>query len=152
MKRIISLCVFLCAFIAFSAFAQQNKVVVVPLFSSQKVAKSGETFAGQLNYHQQGGGTSTFGVAGASFPKPLPAGTARPTLEVLTTTSANCPGIGQAASGYLCVYTYNTSNFNRLTYGGSSTGENRLYGFSFDVWFDNVNQGWVMSSWAYTVP
>ncbi len=153
MSKIISLCVFLCAFAVAPVYAQEHKVVVVPLNSSQKIARSGETFAGQLSYYHQAGSTSSFGVAGASFPKPLPIGTEIPILEGLVSTSANCPGIGQAKPGYLCVYTYHTNNFDFLSYSGGSTGENRLYGFSLDIFFtSSSSQGWVLSSWAYTVP
>jgi len=37
MKKIVALCIFACAFVAVSAFAQQNKVVVVPLGSASKM-------------------------------------------------------------------------------------------------------------------
>lgn len=153
MKKIVVFCILAIAFSVVSAFAQ-NKVVVVPLSSPQKVARSGQTFTGQLALQQEGGGTAGFGVVGASYPFPLPEGTATPALEVTpsTTPTANCPGYGEAASGVLCIYTYNTSNFdNALTSGGFS-GDNKLYGFSIDVFFNNTNSGWFLASWAYTVP
>lgn len=41
MKKIVALCIFSCAFIAISAFAQQDKVVVIPLNST---SVTGSTF------------------------------------------------------------------------------------------------------------
>lgn len=153
MKKIVVLCILAMVFGAVSAFAQ-NKVVVVPLSSSQKVAKSGQTFTGQLALMQEGGGTAAFGVVGASYPFPLPAGTATPTLEVTpsSTPTANCPGYGQAASGVLCIYTYNVLNFSFASTSGGFSGNNKLYGFSLDVFFNDTNYGWFLASWAYTVP
>ena len=111
MKKTIVFSTLVFAFVAVTAFAQQNKVVVVPLSSSQKVAKSGQTFSGQLTSMQEGGGTATYSLSGGSYPFPLPAGTPAPTLEVTlsTTPTANCPGFGQAASGILCIYIYKTN-------------------------------------------
>jgi hypothetical protein len=40
MKKVIVLCTFVCAFVAASAFAQQNRVVVVPLGSSAKLGSA----------------------------------------------------------------------------------------------------------------
>ncbi len=142
----------LLSLVSATAVMAEDKVVVVPLGSRQLVAKSGQTLRGQLDCFQQRGGESDFGVAGASYPLPLPSGTSRPILEVTSTTSTHCQGIGQAAPGYLCVYTYNTSNLNKLQHSGLSNGDNRLYGFSLDVFFNNTDQGWLLSSWAYTIP
>lgn len=46
MKKVIILCIFMCAFVTVSAFAQQNKVVVVPLSSSSKTQKTIITYNG----------------------------------------------------------------------------------------------------------
>lgn len=100
---------------------------------------------------------STFTLAQASYPVPLPAIVADPTLEFLasgTPPTATCPGIGQATSGRLCVYSYNQDNIGVVSFGGSFTGPNaKLYGFSLDV-FGAVaaSPGFLQANWAYQIP
>ena len=137
---------------AVSAFAQQTKVVVIPLSSSQKVAKAGQTFAGNVSGDKDAGGT-LYSYVSLSFPFPLPAGTATPILECLTATSANCPGIGQASPGYLCVYQTADSNLNRCFELSGANGDNKLYGYTLGLQFTNTTAfGYLIGSWAYQVP
>lgn len=113
-----------------------------------------EVYSGQLEGRYPA--DSSFMLVGDSYPQPLPPGTDRPTIERVTppTFTANCPAIGEAATaGVLCVYEYNTSNINRINHSGGSTGENRLYGFAFDVFPSNsANSGYYLANWAYRVP
>jgi hypothetical protein len=113
-----------------------------------------QVYTGQLTVRYPA--NTGFVLAGDSFPRPLPAGTARPTLERITppTFSANCPAIGRSATaGVLCVYEYITSNIGNVSYSGGSTGDNRLYGFSFDVGpSTSTSPGYYLASWAYRVP
>lgn len=70
------------------------------------------------------------------------------------TTDANCPGDGQAARGYLCVYTYSTTNV-------ASGSVNTYYlGYGADTWGAEVfvtdgtlsHQVQAVGDWAVTAP
>ncbi len=131
----------------------QNKVVVVPLGESEsKIARTGQTLAGQIAVTYAP--NSTVAVVPISFPKPLPASTGEPTLEyVFNTTSDNCPGIGSSSPGVLCVYGYFESNLLTITGNVGGDGANRLYGYSFSmVPSDPRSNGFMLASWAYRVP
>lgn len=118
----------------------------------RKSGQSGQTLTGQLSQRYVGG-SGGFTVTGASYPVPLPPSTPVPTLEFTTTTSATCPGIGQAPAGRLCIYGYNTSNVASVTTSGGFGGLNRLYGFSVDVFATTAaNAGFMIASWAYQIP
>jgi hypothetical protein len=145
-----------------SAFAQENKVAVIPLLTTQKAAKSGQTFAGQLDAFVSDDAGDNWTLAGASYALPLPAGTSSPIVEYLNlfddpnSTTTTCPGIGQATPGRLCIYIYQEINFSYIAESAQSSGVNRLYGFSVDVHFDpsvgTTSRGYLLSSWAYKVP
>jgi hypothetical protein len=116
-------------------------------------ARSGQVFSGQLaNVHPV---NSSFLLVAGSYPLPLPAGTAQPTLEYRAggTPSATCPGVGQATSGRLCIYGFNTSNITGVSFGGGLTAASRIFGFSLDV-FPTIaaNEGFFIANWAYQVP
>lgn len=119
----------------------------------QRVAASGQVLTGQLSarYVANSGG---FVVAGASYPVPLPNGTAAPTLEYVAgvTPTATCPGVGQSTAGRLCVYGYNLSNVTSVTTSGGFNADNSLHGFSLDVFFNAASAGYILASWAYQVP
>lgn len=115
----------------------------------QRQIVSGQTVSGQVSAQYVPGLDSV--VAGASFPAVLPAGTARPLLEVVNGTSATCPGIGQAAAGRLCVYRYNSANINSIEYGANSNNENRRFGFSLNIApVVKTDPGYLQATWAYT--
>lgn len=100
---------------------------------------------------------STFTLAQASYPVPLPATVPDPTLEFLAfgaAPTATCPGIGQATSGRLCVYSYNQDNIGVVSFEGSFTGPNaKLHGFSLDVFgAAAASPGYLQANWAYRIP
>jgi hypothetical protein len=83
----------------------------------------------------------------------LPASTPTPQLVYTTSTTSQCPGFGQAASGVLCVYGYNVGNIKEVGLAGGREGGNRLFGFELVVVpTENKKVGFVMASWAYRVP
>jgi hypothetical protein len=120
-----------------------------------RTGQSGQTLSGQIAARYVA--ASSFTLAQASYPVPLPATVADPTLEFLPapgTPTTTCPGIGQATSGRLCVYSYNESNIGVVNFGGSFLGANaKLYGFSLDV-FPTIagNPGFLQANWAYQIP
>lgn len=101
------------------------------------------------------GDTSTnFAVQGFAFPQPLAAALDGAHVAWLNgTTTTNCPGVGQAASGWLCVYAKVSVNLSQdnghavnshLGQGGADT-----YGFMlfFDV---TSTSGFSYGSWTVT--
>jgi len=122
----------------------------------QKTAKSGDILSGQLS--QRYVANSSFTIAGASYPVPLPSGVATPTLVYTTSTTPDCPGIGTVATaGTLCVYGYNVSNVQAVSMsggpGGGAQGENKRFGFSVDIDPTTAaSAGYFLASWAYKVP
>jgi hypothetical protein len=121
----------------------------------KKVAQSGETLTGEVAVRFPA--NTGFDIVSGSYGSRLPEGTPTPTLDILSSSSptASCPGIGQSTSGRLCVYVYNSSNFNQsyeFLVGGSS-GSNRLYGWSMEVEISSdASAGFMAASWAYMVP
>ena len=117
------------------------------------VAQSGQVMSGSLSTLHPA--NASFILVNGSYPVPLPVGTATPTLEFRpgATTSATCPGIGQATAGRLCVYGYNTSNIASVSFGGSVSGASPRFGFSLDVFPTTVaSEGFILANWAYRVP
>lgn len=114
-------------------------------------ARSGQVFSGILagKYVANSG----FFLVGDSYPLPLPAGTAVPTVEYLPSgVSATCPGSGRASAGRLCVYGFNTQNIGTVGLSGVFA-PNTLYGFSLDVFPTTTGiAGYLLANWAYQVP
>ena len=117
-----------------------------------RTAQSGQTLSGQLAARYVA--NSAFTLAESTYPVPLPLATATPTLEYVPgAATATCPGIGQASAGLLCVYGYNTSNIGSVSFGGSVSGNSKIYGFSLDVFpTDGTAAGFLLANWAYRVP
>ena len=66
-------------------------------------------------------------------------------------TSPNCPGIGRAAPGYLCVYTTGSSanlSFLNVYTGGGTVGADP-YGFLLEFW-TNAPSADALGSWTVT--
>jgi hypothetical protein len=117
----------------------------------RKTAQSGDVLAGQLSLKYIA--NSGFAVAGAGYPVPLPAGVATPTVAWATSTTVQCPGIGQSTAGVLCVYDYASQNINSVNSSTGSGGENKRFGFSADVFPVTASDpGQLIASWAYQVP
>jgi hypothetical protein len=136
----------------FAFFANTPGLPPRPAFGPA-VAQSGQVFSGHLSAVR--GATTSFSLVHGSYPVPLPVGVAAPVLEyrAASTTSANCPGIGQAASGYLCIYAFNASNTSNATFGGGNTAASRRFGFSLDVFPTSSGaEGYIIANWAYRVP
>ena len=132
--------------------AAHNKVVVIPMAGDTAFqVRPGQVLTGQITHRFPA--NISFFLVGGSYAAPLPPGTPRPTLVYTTSTTAECPGIGTASSGYLCVYEYLSANVSSFLYSGASLDENRLYGFSLDVFpTNNSSSGFLIASWAYKVP
>jgi len=147
-------CCLLLFFNSGTALAQNNnKVVVIPLGETQsKIARSGQTFTGQLAVTYAP--NSTLGLSPLSFPVPLPDSTPTPTLEyVFNTTSDNCPQIGSSSPGVMCIYGYFETNIASVTATTGEDGLNRLHGYTLGVFPTNSTlQGFLIASWAYEVP
>ena len=117
----------------------------------RKTAQSGDVLAGQLSVKYVA--DSGFLVTGGSYAVPLPAGVATPTVVWATSTSVQCPGIGQATAGVLCVYDYASQNISSVNSSTGAVGENRRFGFSVDVYPATASSaGHLIASWAYQVP
>jgi hypothetical protein len=127
MKEIIVLCIFTCAFVAVSAFAQQNKVVVVPM--------ANKSAAGDDKQIQFNDGGPTAGAANFYYDKAtgfIGINNSAPTIEMeLVQTSAfdNQPsGFGLNWSGNIWKIFHSGSHFSfanngvRLAYVSSGTG------------------------------
>lgn len=116
-------------------------------------AASGQVMSGQISEHYAA--NEGFWLGSGTFQNALPPGTPIPTLEYRpgTTTSATCPGIGQATAGRLCVYGYNTSNFSSMSYGGNISGGSHRFGFGLDLFpTASGSNGYIIANWAYRVP
>ena len=75
-----------------------------------KVAKSGDTLTGMVT--EISAPRQSTGVVGNSWGAVLPAGVAEPTYDFVTSPNTQCPGVGQATAGRLCVYVISQLNRN----------------------------------------
>jgi hypothetical protein len=120
-----------------------------------KVAKSGDTLTGMVT--EIGARGESAGVVGDSWGAILPAGVAEPTYDFVTSTNTQCPGVGQATAGRLCVYVISQLNRNdgyEHVFGDVWNATNRRYGWAFELeWTPPTDGfGWLNASWAYQVP
>jgi hypothetical protein len=121
----------------------------------KKLAQSGETLTGEVGIRFPA--NIGFAIVSGSYSSRLPEGTPTPTLDIVSASSptSDCPGLGQSTSGRLCVYVYNSSNFNQSyeSLVGGSSGTNSLYGWSMEVEItSDASPGYMAASWAYMVP
>jgi hypothetical protein len=119
----------------------------------QTTARHGQVLVGAFSVRYPA--NAGFVIAAASYPVPLPAGTPNPMYHYVDGTSdGTCPGIGQAPSGTLCLYGYNTNNLHFTNEsGGADQDPQRLYGWSFDGNATTASSdGYIIGSWAYMVP
>ena len=121
-----------------------------------KVAKSGDTLTGMVT--EIGARGESAGVVGDSWGAVLPAGVAEPTYDFVTSPNTQCPGVGQATAGRLCVYVISQLNRNdgyEHVFGDVWNATNRRYGWAFELeWIPPTETGfgWLNASWAYQVP
>lgn len=128
----------------------QNKVVVIPLAGDTAYqVKSGQVLTGSISAYDSGGESQVIAV---SFASPLPEGTPVPQIVYADPVSLFCPGVGEAATGYFCLYppfsigvVYPISSFSNYV------PVNR-YGIWFKVDPDTTNGDMeLVASWAYKV-
>ena len=120
-----------------------------------KVAKSGDTLTGMVT--EISAPRQSTGVVGDTWGAVLPAGVAEPTYDFVTSPNTQCPGVGQATAGRLCVYVISQLNRNdgyEHVFGDVWNATNRRWlGFRARVDSAHGNGiGWLNASWAYQVP
>ena len=121
-----------------------------------KVARSGDTLSGAVTTVGAPGQSS--GFVGDSWGAVLPEGVAEPTFDFVTTPDTQCPGVGQATAGRLCIYVISENNRNdgyAYVVGDWWNATNRRYGWAFELeWLTPTPGafGWLSASWAYQVP
>ena len=125
-----------------------------------ETAQTGDVMRGSFSARYVPHTPNPFFLVADSFPSRLKLNTPEPTLEYVDVSGGapftqNCPGMGRAATGILCVYGYNTENLSTgspVTPSGGSSDNNRYFGFSLDVFpEDAAAPGWIIASWAYKV-
>ena len=116
-------------------------------------ARSGDVYSGELSLWLAAAEAGA--ITGDTFPRPLPATVATPTVDYrpVATADASCPGIGTAAvAGVICIYAYQSTNVASVIASGGAAGTNRRYGFSVDVARSGGSSGYLLANWAYKVP
>lgn len=124
-----------------------------------QTALTGDVMSGSLSARYVPHTPNPFFLVADSFPSRLKVNTPQPTLEYVDVDggapfTTNCPGFGRAATGILCVYGYNISNLQTspVSPSGGSSGNNRYFGFSLDVFADvDTDPAYIIASWAYKV-
>jgi hypothetical protein len=117
----------------------------------QRLAQPGEVLTGQIS--ERYAPNDGFLVVNGSYRSPLPPATPTPTLVYTESSTPQCPEMGKASPGVLCVYGYNVDNVDSVGTSGQFTEENRRYGFSLDVEpVTSASEGYILASWAYQVP
>jgi hypothetical protein len=115
--------------------------------------QSGETITGFVAIENAAAGGSDFFGAAAAFPI-LPQISIPEKLRIMVTGSSapNCPGKGQAAPGYLCVYQVQTQDAKEpnIYPEAGLKSEAATYGFLLQV--ESETSGTVLygADWAYT--
>lgn len=124
-------------------------------FTADTTLASGKTLTGQWDAWGAGAGYNGDAV---TYRLPLATTPAASTGHYITAgTTANCPGIGQAAPGHLCVYqsTASGSSFGEI-YAVEPTGIGHDRGSKdgFQIYFSNGGTGanYAYGSWAMTAP
>ena len=103
-----------------------------------------------------GVGPSSFGYMGLTITYPRPLATAispANIIDVHGTSGTHCPGIGQADSGYLCLYDTDTSGTTGTVFysnTGPDTGVGKLGVVLY--WTVTAGDAYVGGSWAVTAP
>ena len=108
-----------------------------------KVAKSGDTLTGMVT--EISAPRQSTGVVGDGWGAVLPAGVAEPTYDFVTSPNTQCPGVGQATAGRLCVYVISQINRNdgyEHVFGNVWNATNRRYGWAFELeWIPPTETG-----------
>ena len=123
--------------------------------TSQTPLASGQSESGAFAMGSSGG-TSGFASTGVSFAQPLAAPIANEHVihNPTSTTSTNCPGKGQAARGFVCLYEAENTGFTYFgAFGFAGEGENnaaQTYGFA--LYYSVSAAGFVDGTWTVTAP
>jgi hypothetical protein len=115
---------------------------------------SGQTESG--DYAVAGSVSGDHMVEGVQFAIPLaaPLDSSHVEFRPFGTTSANCPGVGQATAGYLCVY---ESDFAHRSVVSDSVSDHLIYAgadaYGFIIWLVAADvDGWSTGSWTVKAP
>ncbi len=122
--------------------------------TTQTPLASGQSESG---WFAVGDGDSTKGFVGEgiTFSQPLsaPLPEERVIFNTIGATSPTCPGIGQAARGFVCLYPVEGEN---MTFNGafdSKLNHNAADRFGFALYFNAVlAEGFIDGSWTVTAP
>jgi hypothetical protein len=126
--------------------------------AAQPVLRSGQTLRGHFLAAASTDGSSGYSGDAITFPRALPASFDPTHVEHLSagdSPTANCPGIGQAAPGWACVYT-GQSNLSTLCciYGdGFDYNSPQVGRYGFRIYWSVVGDApYVDGVWAVTAP
>lgn len=115
---------------------------------------SGQTESG--DYAVAGSVSGDHMVEGVQFAIPLaaPLDSSHVEFRPFGTTSANCPGVGQATAGYLCVY---ESDFDHRSVVSDSVSNHLINAgadaYGFIIWLVAADlDGWSTGSWTVKAP
>ena len=116
-------------------------------YSVNATLPSGENESGV--YAALGSGTGVYYGEGVTFRIPLNASLPDTNYSFIAeggSYTANCPGPGQAAPGFLCVYEryYNTRTFGDIA--DPTTAASGVNALGFLIWFTSTAAG---NSWSY---
>ena len=102
-----------------------------------------------------GDSTTGFVGEGISFSQPLsaPLPTGRVVFNIIGGTSPNCPGVGQAARGFVCLYPAEGEGMTFDIALDFNLNTNAADRFGFALYFNAVlTKGFVDGSWTVTAP
>jgi hypothetical protein len=122
--------------------------------TTQTPLASGQSESG---WYAVGDGDSTTGFVGTgiTFSQPLsaPIPEGKVIFNNIGATSASCPGFGQAARGFVCIY---TAEAEGMTFNGAfdfNINSNAADRFGFALYFNAVlTKGFSDGSWTVTAP
>jgi hypothetical protein len=124
-------------------------------FYAPQTLQSGQSESGTYAV-AAGNSTSGFANEGIAFPHPLAAALDGSHVAFLNgTTTTNCPGVGQAAAGYLCVYASAVSNLgpDNGRFVNTHAGQGGADAYGFMVFFDvTAASAYSYGSWTVTAP
>lgn len=123
----------------------------------QPVLRSGQTMRGHFLGAASTGGSSGYSGDAVTFPRALPASFDPTHIEYLpegAAATANCPGIGQAAPGWACVYVgQEDASTLCCIYGDADYETYRVGRYGFRIYWDVTGTGpYVDGVWAVTAP
>ena len=117
--------------------------------------QSGQTETGVYAAWGQASAAGGYLADAVSFRIPLAADLPAANQHFVTGASApNCPGIGQAAAGHLCLYRVAFGNTTWVNTFDPTTGGNGISKVGFNAYFTfaAAGAGWNYGEWAVTAP